>query len=196
MASTQSEAMARAQALMKQKSDIEAEIKQAQDDLQSQKVGMQDRLVDDNGFPRSDVDLVVVTTARSNIIKLRNDLKTTMDQIEKALHEVHAEALAEKKKQQEQEAEERKRQGGTNGTDSSSSTTSSTAQGRGNQLLPPFARVNSVAPDSPAREAGLLVDDRIVSFGIINANTPNVLPSLGAHVQSRENVGEELSGRH
>jgi hypothetical protein len=29
---------------------------------------MTDVLVDSNGFPRSDIDLVVVTTARSNIV--------------------------------------------------------------------------------------------------------------------------------
>lgn len=30
---------------------------------------MNDQLVDSNGFPRSDIDLVVVRTARSNIIR-------------------------------------------------------------------------------------------------------------------------------
>ncbi|KAI8598979.1 hypothetical protein EDD21DRAFT_172680 [Dissophora ornata] len=68
MVNTQSELMTRAQALMKQKDDIEAEIKKAQDELQSQNVGMSDRLIDSNGFPRADIDLVVVTTARSNIV--------------------------------------------------------------------------------------------------------------------------------
>ncbi|KAG0365165.1 hypothetical protein BGZ54_006794, partial [Gamsiella multidivaricata] len=60
--------MTRAQALMKQKDDIEVDIKKAEDELQSQKVGMTDHLVDSQGFPRADIDLVVVTTARSNLI--------------------------------------------------------------------------------------------------------------------------------
>jgi 26S proteasome non-ATPase regulatory subunit 9 len=33
------------------------------------------------------------------------------------------------------------------------------------EILQPFARVNSVAPDSPAAAAGLSKDDRILSFG-------------------------------
>ncbi|KAG0294048.1 26S proteasome non-ATPase regulatory subunit 9, partial [Dissophora globulifera] len=179
MVSTQSDAMTRAQALMRQKDDIEAEIKKSQDELQSQKVGMTDRLVDSSGFPRADIDLVVVTTARSNIIKLKNDHKDIMVQIEEALHAVHAEALAEKQREQE-----RKRQEAASSSSSSSSSAAdlSTTQNKDDERgLAPFARVNAVAPDSPAQDAGLLQHDRIVSFGIVNINTDNVLPSLSTH---------------
>ncbi|KAG0317083.1 26S proteasome non-ATPase regulatory subunit 9 [Dissophora globulifera] len=185
MVSTQSDAMTRAQALMRQKDEIEAEIKKSQDELQSQKVGMTDRLVDNSGFPRADIDLVVVTTARSNIIKLKNDHKDIMVQIEEALHAVHAEALAEKQREQE-----RKRQEAASSSSSSSAaaTDLSATQNKDDERgLAPFARVNAVAPDSPAQDAGLLQHDRIVSFGIVNINTDDVLPSLSAHVQSREN---------
>ncbi|KAF8926858.1 hypothetical protein BGZ58_010855 [Dissophora ornata] len=100
MFNIQSELMTRVQVLMKQKDDIEAEIKKSQDELQStrtsiqilltpaegncfkryswksflivcvggkQDIGTSDRLLDSNGFSRADFDLVVVTTARSNI---------------------------------------------------------------------------------------------------------------------------------
>ncbi|KAF8976674.1 26S proteasome non-ATPase regulatory subunit 9 [Entomortierella lignicola] len=187
MVNAQSELMAQAQALVKQKDDIEAEIKKTQDELQSQKVGMTDRLVDSQGFPRSDIDLVVVTTARSNIVRLKNDHKAIMLKIEEALHAVHAESRAEDEKHKA----ERKLQEETTGTSSSSSSTGTTTANSSSQLeekpLQPFARVNAIAPDSPAKEAGLLQGDRIVSFGIVDIRTPNVLPSLSQHVQSREN---------
>ncbi|KAG0201405.1 hypothetical protein BGX33_010340 [Mortierella sp. NVP41] len=171
MVNAQSELMLKAQALMKQKDELEADIRKQQDDLQSQKVGMNDQLVDSSGFPR-----------------LKNDLKALMLQIEEALHAVHAEALEEK---QRLEAERRKEQelSGPTPTGSSTATTAAavTDEAALERALPPFARVNAVAPDSPAREAGLVQGDRIVTFGTVNANTPDTLPSLSAHVQSREN---------
>ncbi|KAF8951562.1 putative 26S proteasome regulatory subunit [Haplosporangium bisporale] len=187
MVNTQSALMAQAQELMKQKDNIEAEIRSLQDELQAQKVGMTDRLVDSNGFPRSDIDLVAVTTARSNIVKLKNDHKEIMLQIEEALHAVHAEALAEREKKKEEAA-----QAALQGESSSSTTVAQASQSGGGSntveaSLTPFAKVNAVAPDSPAREAGLLQGDKIVAFGTVTASTPNVLPSLSEHVQSREN---------
>ncbi|KAF9964307.1 26S proteasome non-ATPase regulatory subunit 9 [Mortierella alpina] len=179
MVNTQSDLMTRAQTLMKQKDDIEADIKKAQDELQSQKVGMTERLIDNNGFPRSDIDLVVVTTARSNIIRLKNDHKEIMLQIEEALHAVHAEAIAEK------EAEKNAHNQESSGTSAAGSFAA--AQQEADKDLSPFARVNGVAPDSPAKDAGLLQGDMIVAFGTVNAKTPSVLPSLSEHVQSREN---------
>lgn len=76
-----------------------------------------------------------------------------MLQIEEALHAVHAEALAEREKKKKEAAQAAALQG-----ESSSSTTAQTSQsGSGSNtveaLLTPFAKVNAVAPDSPAREA-------------------------------------------
>ncbi|KAF9391021.1 putative 26S proteasome regulatory subunit [Podila verticillata] len=137
---------------------------------------MTDRLVDSNGFPRSDIDLVAVTTARSNIVKLKNDHKEIMLRIEEALHAVHAEALAEREKKKEEAA-----QAALQGESSSSTTAQASQSGSGSNTigapLTPFAKVN----------AGLLQGDKIVAFGTVTASTPNVLPSLSEHVQSREN---------
>ncbi|KAG0078767.1 hypothetical protein BGZ90_004427 [Linnemannia elongata] len=187
MVKAQSELMLKAQALMKQKDELEAEIRLQQDDLQSQKVGMNDQLVDSNGFPRSDIDLVVVRTARSNIIRLKNDMKALMQQIEEALHAVHAEALEEKQKREAEKKKEQELAGAASVESSSAGSATATDDAAAERSLPPFARVNAVAPDSPAREAGLVQGDRIVVFGTVNANTSNTLPTLSAHVQSREN---------
>ncbi|KAM9118646.1 26S proteasome non-ATPase regulatory subunit 9 isoform 2-T2 [Pangshura tecta] len=93
-------------------------------------VGMNEPLVDAEGYPRADVDVYQVRAARHNIICLQNDHKALMLQVEKALHQLHA---REKEKQAKDEAE---------------------AQAEAmiqNQSLPqPFARVNAVTPGSPA----------------------------------------------
>ncbi|KAG9063080.1 hypothetical protein KI688_004680 [Linnemannia hyalina] len=187
MVNVQSELMLKAQALMKQKDDLEAEIKSQQDDLQSQKVGMHDKLVDSNGFPRSDVDIVVVRTARSNIIRLKNDLKALMRQIEEALHAVHAEALEEKQRQEAEKKKEQELAGAASVELPSASSATVTDEAAVERSLAPFAIVNAVAPGSPACEAGLMQGDRIVVFGTINTNTPSTLRTLTELVQSREN---------
>lgn len=55
-------------------------------------VGMNEPLVDGDGFPRNDIDVYQVRTARSQIICLQNDLKTLMKEIEHGLSDVHADA--------------------------------------------------------------------------------------------------------
>ncbi|KAI9443093.1 hypothetical protein H4582DRAFT_2109507 [Lactarius indigo] len=52
---------------------------------------------------------------------------------------------------------------------------------------PPFARVNGVAPGSPAADAGLQREDLIVKFGELRHPQPN-LQALAAVVAENENV--------
>lgn len=51
---------------------------------------MQDPLVERDGFPRNDIDVHQVRHARHQIICLQNDLKALMLDIERGLHDVHA----------------------------------------------------------------------------------------------------------
>ncbi|RIB13211.1 hypothetical protein C2G38_2041175 [Gigaspora rosea] len=87
----QSTAAATARELMTQKDAIENKIKEFEQTLIAQGVGMHEPLVDSSGFPRADIDLMAVRTARARIIALRNDHKDIMSRIESALHELHAE---------------------------------------------------------------------------------------------------------
>ncbi|CAG8525074.1 16350_t:CDS:2 [Cetraspora pellucida] len=103
----QSPAAATARELMKQKDAIENKIKEFEQVLSTQRVGMHEPLVDSSGFPRSDIDLMTVRTALYcsenclSIVNLRfydfimlalqNDHKDIMSRIESALHEIHAE---------------------------------------------------------------------------------------------------------
>ncbi|CAG8613616.1 14175_t:CDS:2 [Racocetra fulgida] len=82
----QSQAAATARELMKQKDAIENKIKE-----------FEQVLIDSSGFPRADIDLMTVRTARSRIIALQNDHKDIMSRIESALHEIHAENKANRR---------------------------------------------------------------------------------------------------
>ena len=62
--------------LSARKKEIESEIAANLSVLESEGgVGMSEPLVDAEGFPRNDVDLVAIRTARQRVIRLRNDHK-------------------------------------------------------------------------------------------------------------------------
>lgn len=143
--------MEKAQYLVKKKDFMEKEIKDWQEVLESHKVGMNDSLLDSEGFPRSDIDIVQIRIARNKIIYLKNDYKAIMNEIEKALYDLHKENQLQKEKQNENQNISK---------------------------LRPFAIVNSVSEFSPAYEAGLLAQDKIVEFGPINENNNNNLKAL------------------
>ncbi|KAJ8503331.1 hypothetical protein ONZ45_g10963 [Pleurotus djamor] len=149
-----------AQALMQRKDRIEAEIKSQHAILQANGVTLQSPLVDADGFPRADIDIWAVRTARVRIIELRNDLAAITNEIGKALENVFAAGTKEEGSKEKVVVEA------------------------------PFARVDSVAPDSPAAEAGMLKEDLIVKFGDLTrtALTSSSLQPLAAVVATNENV--------
>uniref|UniRef100_A0A8D0H6K0 26S proteasome non-ATPase regulatory subunit 9 n=1 Tax=Sphenodon punctatus TaxID=8508 RepID=A0A8D0H6K0_SPHPU len=160
------------QQLLKQKDEIEAQIQAYYAVLEDQKaVGMNEPLVDVEGYPRADVDIYQVRTARHNIICLQNDHKALMHQVEEALHQLHA---REKEKQVKDEAEAQ-----------------AEAVNRNQSLSPPFARVNAITPDSPASLSGLQVDDEIVAFGSVNTHNFQSMQNIATVVQHSE--GKPLS---
>lgn len=55
---------------------------------------MSEGLIDSEGFPRNDIDVHQIRNARHQIICMQNDLKALVHEIEKGLHDVHAEAAA------------------------------------------------------------------------------------------------------
>ena len=52
-------------------------------------VGMNGPLIDSEGYPRNDIDIVKVRTARQKIICLMNDHKEIMKKISDALESIH-----------------------------------------------------------------------------------------------------------
>lgn len=117
--------MERARTLMARKDAIELEIETQFSILKAQNVTMETPLVDRDGFPRTDIDVWAVRTARVKIIELNNDLKGVVDAIGKALEGVYATTAARE----------------------------SPIPSSQNASSKPFAKVESVAPGSPAAEA-------------------------------------------
>ena len=79
--------------LMQRKEGIEAELDAQFSILKAHNCTMQTALVDEEGFPRADIDVYAVRHARVRIIELRNDHKAVMDDILKGLQGVYNPAL-------------------------------------------------------------------------------------------------------
>ncbi|KAL3837488.1 hypothetical protein ACJMK2_022841 [Sinanodonta woodiana] len=157
--------------LMKRRDEIEAEIKELGDVLESQGgVGMKGPLVDAEGFPRADIDVYSVRHARHHIIRLQNDHKALMKEIEEELYKIHADARMEREMAGNQspipmEIEDIPQE--------------------------PFAIVDRVDEGSPALTAGLNVGDRITQFGSITKEKFQSLQNIGTVVQ--HSVGQSLA---
>lgn len=63
--------------LMDKRKEMEEELSAHLSVLATQNVGMEDALVDQEGYPRNDIDVYKVRQARNRIICIRNDLKVT-----------------------------------------------------------------------------------------------------------------------
>lgn len=115
-----------------------------------------------------------VRTTRSRIIYLKNDYKTLMNVIEKAIHEHFANNIPLP-------------------PPVSSSTITSAHALRQVPLDAPFARVNSVVPGSPAETAGMKTGDHIRNFGYVNHSNNDGLKRVADCVQGNEGVSASLS---
>jgi len=158
----------RARELMARKDAIEAELEAQGSILKANNTDMRQPLIDGEGFPRGDLDVWAVRHARVRIIELRNDLTALMDEIAKTLETIYARPPTP--------PEERR------GDD----TASVMGTGAASSEPLPFARVNGVAPGSPAADAGLQREDLVVKFGELRYPQLN-LQALAAVVAENEN---------
>nr|CDS27988.1 26S proteasome non ATPase regulatory subunit [Hymenolepis microstoma] len=129
------------QDLEKKRKAIEDEIGVYTEILKSNRnVGMHGPLVDPEGFPRNDIDLVAVRTARNKIICLNTDYNELMTKLE----EVSSRLLAKQ---------------------SLSTAEAMDTETPFEPLPKAFLTVDQVTPGSPSDLAGIRVGDRIVRFG-------------------------------
>ncbi|VDK33988.1 unnamed protein product [Taenia asiatica] len=130
-------------------------------------VGMHGPLLDSEGFPRSDIDVVAVRTARNRIICLNTDHNEVMKQLEA----VSARLLS-------------KTRVGAEAMDTDPTATRPSTEPPSRSV--PFLLVDQVTPGSPADLAGLCVDDRVTRFGSILASNFIGLQAIAEMVKSIE----------
>ncbi|XP_042886465.1 26S proteasome non-ATPase regulatory subunit 9-like [Penaeus japonicus] len=137
--------------LIKEKENVEQNIREFWDILKTNNVGMNDPLIDHEGYPRSDIDVYQVRHARHQIKCLQNDHTALLKQIEVGLVTVHSQA--------------RTAEADPNGVNVPPPL----------PTLEPFAKVDHVTLGSPAHIAGLQEGDQIAKFGsIVSSNFRNM----------------------
>ncbi|XP_063423987.1 26S proteasome non-ATPase regulatory subunit 9-like [Mytilus trossulus] len=153
--------------LVKKKEEIEADIQALFEVLKSQKgVGMKEPLVDKDGFPRNDIDIHTVRTARHDINCLQNDHLAIMTEIEEELYKIHEVARANNPQRE---------------TMDTSDTSQMSVEMK--ERLSPFLEVNKVDDGSPASTAQLQEGDKILQFGSITAENFKSLQDIASVVQ-------------
>lgn len=121
---------AHARDLMARKDAIEEQMDAQFAILQSNGVNMDSPLVDPDGFPRADIDIWAVRHARVKVIELRNDRDALMNEIGLVLQNVYDPTTLARE-----------------------APPSTAAPGNPDIASEPFAKVDGVAPGSPAASA-------------------------------------------
>lgn len=151
--------------------------------------GVSGSLVDQEGFPRADIDIPSIRAQRQRLAVLQTDHKTLMKEID---HYMHV-ALAPSNTDTTTEPDDI-----NNNTSETPTTSTDTNPTTSTQpTIPPrpaFAKVDEVSPDSPAADAGLQLNDEIIAFGDVSLRiypspreTMTALPAL-----LRNHVGRQV----
>ncbi|KAF2211763.1 hypothetical protein CERZMDRAFT_112458 [Cercospora zeae-maydis SCOH1-5] len=155
------------QELIAQKQNLEAELSALGAVLDSHGVNMTTPLTTPDGFPRSDIDVAQIRTTRARVIRLKNDHKAVMKNLEEAVHEQFAAGKTPEEIP----------------TQAAGGTTATAAP----VVEPPFARVNAVVPSSPAEQAGMTAGDKVTKFGWVTWTNHERLTKVAQVVQQNEN---------
>ena len=149
--------------------------------------GVKGPLVDSEGFPRSDLDLMAVMTQRNRLAMINTDHSAVMKQIEKELVELHLHSA--------NLVDSRIAGGAGVGTGDGSlgaarrSLASSGSEKRG------FALIDEILAGSPAQEAGINDGDELLTFGTVTADTVDALNSIPAIVGANVNCAIPIEVR-
>lgn len=152
-------------------------------------------LIDEDGFPRSDIDIHSVTLLRRRRAELQNDHRALMGRVEKALFAYHRElkeeAAAEKATSASvtstavaagPPAAATATAAAAGGTSMSSTARQSAAPPREEELdETPIFEVRTVAPQSPAFASDLREGDLITSFGSVRVPSTTALGAVVAN---------------
>uniref|UniRef100_A0A182P7J5 26S proteasome non-ATPase regulatory subunit 9 n=1 Tax=Anopheles epiroticus TaxID=199890 RepID=A0A182P7J5_9DIPT len=158
--------------LMKRKKDLETQIEQHGLVLRANNIGMNEPLVDDDGYPLSNVDVVAVRNARHAIICLQNDRKAIMKQIENGMTQVF----------------EQERSTNANGQESRQQQQPMEVDDAGvaNAPLEPFAVVERVDPGQLADRMGITVGDKVLQVGTVTARNFQTMLQVQSVIQNMQ----------
>lgn len=169
--------------LTKKREEIEKEIEenlQFLENPENKGVGMHGKLIDPEGFPRNDIDIFAIRTARHKVICLKNDYAEINKQIESYLYKIHSSSPVIRV--------EREKQKKTNGFLEEEEKNEKEAVKHAQKNT--FAIIEHMVENSPAAKAGLQIGDCIYQFGDVHKTSeiePNtvVLKNVADYVKKK-----------
>ncbi|KNC79838.1 hypothetical protein SARC_07786 [Sphaeroforma arctica JP610] len=176
--------------LLQRKDEMEAELKGLHEALRAHGVGMSESLVDNEGFPRVDLEIHQIRILRNAIARSTTDIKQIMSDLEKAIHDLHSEAKITSAINTQDGAGRTLRATADNNTHITSQTEVTVSD---MSALEPFLSVTSVAESSPADAAGLMKGDEILKMGSANAQNFRSLQDISDLINNRENRGVDIA---
>ncbi|TYJ54148.1 hypothetical protein B9479_005246 [Cryptococcus floricola] len=163
-------------ALMQRRDAIQKEIDVLTGVLTSHGTTQSTSLVDNEGYPRGDIDIYAIRHARSSLVRLQTDRQTVNELLGNALNEAFA-------------------PGSSDSTQPNGNTLAINGHPPQPRAQPAEAwpeeavvKVNSVAEGSPAAEAGLKAQDLVYSFAGITHASDAALQAIAAVVSRSENA--------
>ncbi|WVQ99611.1 hypothetical protein IAU59_006747 [Kwoniella sp. CBS 9459] len=184
-----------ARALMQRKDEIEKEIEALKDVLTSHGTTPTTSLVDPEGYPRGDIDIYAIRHARSSLVRLQNDRRQVSDLLATALEDAFSVSSSSSNSGSGFGSSSLPNGHASLDIRSTSSDHPSTNGDVSTEVVWPeraIARVNSVAPSSPASQAGLKAGDLIYDFAGVFHDSPGGIQAIGALVNQSEGASLTL----
>jgi 26S proteasome regulatory subunit N4 len=129
--------------------------------------GISSPLVDAEGYPRSDIDIINVKNKRRRLAEINTDHKSLMKRIEHAMHNLH-----------------------THFPDAPTTApvVAPLVDSAEQSSLLPMAKLDEVLEKSPASEAGILENDILLRFGSVSSSTESFLSAVAQTVGKNVNT--------
>ncbi|KAH7623238.1 hypothetical protein Ndes2526B_g01659 [Nannochloris sp. 'desiccata'] len=170
------------------RSHLEIEVSLARARLEATGLGMDEPLVDSEGFPKANIDIGAIRSDRQKVRMLSNDHKELTTQMEIIIHRLHAMSKDTGTVSLPAAA--------AGGTADYGGVSHVDARPIADPLAVPsrsthaFAEVDEVAEESPAAAAGLQIGDLMIRFAHVTSQTPNFLSAVAGALAAGE--GKEL----
>mmetsp|Transcript_103127 Transcript_103127/g.199807 ORF Transcript_103127/g.199807 Transcript_103127/m.199807 type:complete len:224 (-) Transcript_103127:4-675(-) len=169
--------MSEFQELEKERDRLEAQIKGLGEYLTADGMpGISGPLVDENGFPRADLDIYAIRTARNKLACAQTDHMEVMKKIEQVLVTIHASSRIDVPRSAPSAASML--------LDNNDLNVGAPGVQSAEVRLPPkpFAWIDEVTAGSPAQAAGLTVGDQVCCFGDVSRDSTGDLNACFAAV--------------
>lgn len=150
--------------------------------------GVKDSLIDSEGYPRADIDIVNVKAKRHRLAVINYDYNALMKEIETKVQEYHASLGSIQRDPADRHMD---KESTASTTEEPTTTTAAAARApssaEATEAHATIATINEILSGSPAAECGLIDGDELISFGTVNDSIANPLSNVPDVVKASVN---------